>query len=401
MDVKKVPDRGESVSMMTPLLIDRNARHRGELTDLAIELATHSSALTHSLPDALLLGISDLVRAMNCYYTNLIEGHNTHPIDIERSLENDYSNDPKKRDLQLEAKAHVAVQQWIDQGGLQGRATTQKGICDIHRRFSTLLPDALLRVKSIDADDDGVIMTPGELRQQDICVGRHVAISPAVIPQFLQKFEETYTPLGKSEAIIASAAAHHRLLWIHPFLDGNGRVTRLMSHAMLLELLDTHGIWSIARGLARNENAYKTHLANCDLQRRNDLDGRGNLSEEALVAFTKFFLDTCLDQVKFMEDLIRPAKLRNRVLLWAEEEIRLGALPAKASHMLEAILYRGEVPRAEVSGILGVSDRQSRRIISALVDSNVIVSDAIRSPFRLAFPATLAFRWLPGLFPER
>lgn len=44
---------------------------------------------------------------MNCYYSNLIEGHDTHPTDIERALKNDYSNDPRKRDLQLVAKAHI------------------------------------------------------------------------------------------------------------------------------------------------------------------------------------------------------------------------------------------------------------------------------------------------------
>ena len=63
----------------------------------------------------------------------------------------------------------------------------------------------------------------------------------------------------------AAAAAHHRLLWIHPFLDGNGRVARLMSHAMLLDTLESGGVWSIARGLARNVAAYKGHLAACDL----------------------------------------------------------------------------------------------------------------------------------------
>ncbi len=68
--------------------------------------------------------LAGLVRAMNCYYSNLIEGHDTHPIDIERALNDEYSADPKKRDLQLEAKAHIAVQQWIDEGGLDGRALT-------------------------------------------------------------------------------------------------------------------------------------------------------------------------------------------------------------------------------------------------------------------------------------
>ena len=101
----------------------------------------------------------------------------------------------------------------------------------------------------------------------------------------------------------------------------------------------------MARGLARSETAYKGHLAECDLPRRNDLDGRGNLSEEALASFTRFFLETCIDQVTFMEGLMQPDRLRTRILLWAEEEARMKALPPKAGAVLEAILYRGELPR--------------------------------------------------------
>src|SRR5690606_19507929 len=128
------------------------------------------------------------------------------------------------------------------------------------------------------------------------------------------------------------------------------------------EALDTGGVWSIARGLARNVRSYNNHLTQCDLPRRNDLDGRGNLSEEGLAAFTRFFLETCLDQVKFMEALLKPDRLRDRVLLWVEEEIRADALPQKAGRILEAILYRGELPRGNVPALLDASDRHSRRV---------------------------------------
>jgi hypothetical protein len=96
--------------------------------------------------------------------------------------------------------------------------------------------------------------------------------------------------------------------------------------------LDTGGMWSIARGLARNVVQYKEHLANCDLSRRNDLDGHGNLSEEALAEFTQFFLEICIDQINFMEKLMQPDLLRTRILLWAREEIELGELPPQASY---------------------------------------------------------------------
>ena len=146
---------------------------------------------------------------------------------------------------------------------------------------------------------------------------------------------------------------------------------------------------------------YKGHLAACDATRRNDLDGHGNLSEEVLAAFTDFFLRTCLDQVTFMEELMQPDRLRARILLWAEEEIRLNTLPPKSGNILEAVLYRGELPRGDAAGAVGAGERHARRIVSALMERGVLTADSGRAPLRLVFTATLAARWMPGLFPEK
>jgi Fic family protein len=394
------PDRGESITVMEPLLIGETSRHRGKLTDLALELAQKAAGFRRSLPDSLLASLADLVRAMNCYYSNLIEGHDTHPVDIERALKNDYSKDAHKRDLQLEAKAHIAVQEWIDRGGLKGRAVTSDGIRETHRRFCELLPEDLLWVEDPEKKES-VRVVAGELRKRDVVVGTHVAVSAGAVRRFLARFEEVYGALNKTDSILAAATGHHRLLWIHPFLDGNGRVARLMSHAMLLESLDTGAAWSVARGLARNVEAYKRHLVACDQPRRNDLDGRGQLSEEALAAFAEFFLGICIDQVNFMESLVQPDRLRTRIRIWAEEEIRLGKLPAKSENILEAVLYRGEVPRGEAAGVVNTGDRQARRIVSALLEHGVLASESSRAPLRLVFPAQLVSRWMPGLFPDK
>ena len=399
-DIEAAVDRNEAVSLMEPLLIGESSRHRAGLTDLALELAQRSAGFRRSLPESLLASLAGLVRSMNCYYSNLIEGHDTHPIDIERALHGEYSKDAKKRDLQLEAKAHIVVQHWIDDGGLKGRAVTADAICEIHRRFCETLPDDLLWVED-PRTKERIKVIPGELRHRDVAVGKHIPVSPGAVPRFLRRFEDVYSRLGKTETIVATAAAHHRLAWIHPFLDGNGRVARLMSHATLLEALDTGAVWSVARGLARNVDAYKAHVAACDQTRRNDLDGRGHLSEENLAEFTRFFLATCLDQVAFMEGLMQPDQLRTRILLWTEEEIRLDRLPPKSGTVLEAVLYRGELPRGDAAAIVGTGDRQARRVVSALIERGVLLSDSTRAPLRLAFPATLAARWMPGLFPER
>jgi len=399
-DMGAAADRGEPIGLMEPLLVTESSRHRAVLADLALELAAQSAAFRTSLPEGVMAALADLVRSMNCYYSNLIEGHNTHPVDIERALKDDYSADPHKRDLQQEARAHITVQKWIDEGALRGVPTAAASLIEIHRRFCENLPEDLLWVEDPDSGER-LRVVPGELRRRDVRVGRHVAVSPGALPRFLGRFENAYAQLGRVDAIVAAAAAHHRLLWIHPFLDGNGRVARLMAHAMLLDSLETGAVWSVARGLARRENDYKQHLAQCDLPRRNDLDGRGTLSEEALAEFARFFLEVCIDQVRFMRELVEPNKLRTRILVWAEEEIRQDKLPAKAGNVIEAVLYRGQLPRGDVAGILGLTDRHARRITAALLDAGVFVSDSPRAPLRLAFPAALASRWMPGLFPEK
>ena len=385
---------------MEPLLIRENSRHRAALNDLAVDLAARSSGFRQSLPKGVPKALVDLVRLMNCYYSNLIEGHNTHPIDIERALKDDYSTDARKKNLQMEAKAHIKVQKWIDDGGLSGRATTKDGIIEMHRRFCEDLPKDLLYVENPITGERLPVM-PGGLRTHDVKVGRHVPVAPGSLARFLDRFEKAYTGLGLSDAIIALAGAHHRFVWIHPFLDGNGRVARLMSHAMLLEILDTGGVWSVSRGLARDENSYKRHLMACDAPRRNDLDGRGHLSEEALAEFTRYFLETCIDQIKFMNSLVQPERLRNRILSWVESESQAGKLSTKSGTVLEAILYRRELPRGEVAGIIGTGERQASRVISALVEKEAVTSESARAPLRLAFSARLASQWMPGLFPER
>jgi Fic family protein len=204
----------------------------------------------------------------------------------------------------------------------------------------------------------------------------------------LQRFEEAFGRAGKLETVLSIAAAHYRLLAIHPFPDGNARVARLMSHAILLETLDTGALWAVSRGLAANVHEYRSLLAKCATE-----------SEGVLEHFTRFFLRVCLDEVNFMWNLVRPDRLRARILLWAAEEMKLGQLPGKSGSLLEALLYRGEISRGETDAIFGTGERQARRIVSALLEKGVLASERPMGPVRLAFPAALAEQWMPGLLP--
>ena len=384
---------------MEPMRISQENSARPELTELVLDLTKRSTSFRSSLPRGLAQPLADFVRSMNCYYSNLIEGHDTHPVDIERALNNDFSGEPKKRDLQLEAKAHIEVQRWIDEGGLQGKELTKEGILGIHRRFITLLPEDLRWVESPDTGER-ISVVPGAMRTRDARVGTHIAISPGALPRFIRRFEERFTGLTDFEALLAAGPAHHRLLFIHPFADGNGRVARLMSYATLYRTLDTGGLWSIARGLARRQKEYKQHLAACDEVRRGALDGRGHLGDAALSNFTRFFLEICIDQVKFMAELMQPGSLRDRIMKWAEEASAYGTLPARASRVLDAILFRGSLPKSEAAEVMGQSARSARAATSALSKEGIITSRGAHADWQLAFPAKLAPRIAPGLFPE-
>lgn len=396
--VAPVTDAGESVTAMEPLLISESSRHRAALSDKVLALTQRAAAFRSRLPEGLIEPLSSLVREMNCYYSNLIEGHNTHPIDIQRALFGETSTDPKKRDLQQEAVAHIAVQRWIDEGGLGEGSATVENILEIHRRFYEALPDSLKWVENPDTGERQPVI-PGKVRNAHVEVGRLIPVSPGAVLRHLERWEQVYGKLGSFETVLSTAAAHHRLLWVHPFLDGNGRVARLISYAMLRNALDTCGLWSVARGLARTASDYKKHLMACDGPRRNDLDGRGNLSEEALVEFTRYFLDICLDQIDFMEGLMRPKDLRARIMAWADDEIRLKRMHEKAKLILDHILFNGSLERRDLPGLVGTDERQARRMAQPLVEIGLIRAVSTRAPYTLAFPAELAPRLMPGLYP--
>lgn len=377
------------------MLPDSTAR----LNHLVLDLVADANRFASSLNPTLRRSVGDLVRSMNCYYSNLIEGHDTELLDIQRAMESNYSADRGKRNLQLEARAHIEVQRMIDHGQMPFPAASRDGLLWIHRLFYQHLPEDLLWVTN-RTGDDRTRMEPGELRTRHVKVGDHVAPGPELLEPMLARFTEAYSGsmVDRMSRLSGLGAAHHRMVWIHPFLDGNGRVSRLMSHAMLRELNVGSELWSVSRGLARNVAIYKSLLMGADMDRQGSRDGRGHLSERGLSAFCVFFLDTALDQVRFMQSLIDPANLLPRVQLWTEEEIRAQRLLPGSWPLLRETILMGEFPRGQAAQLTGYKDRQARMILSKLVTRKILISDTEKGPVRLGIPADVVGRWFPGLY---
>lgn len=381
---------------MEPMLPEEGNKR---LEDLATVLVGKSSSLASSLRPEVRASVGDLVRSMNCYYSNLIEGHNTHPRDIDRAMKADYSTDTKKRELQLEAVAHIEVQRMVDNEDAANMVSMDY-ICWLHREFCSRLPDELLWVRNPDSGKK-IEVVPGVLRDGDVQVGRHLAPRPDTLSLFLNRFSEAYAPekLSKLRQIIAAGAAHHRLLWIHPFYDGNGRVTRLFSHAYLRHIGIGNSLWSISRGLARRVEDYKSLLMQADEPRRGDLDGRGSLTATGLLNFCIFFLEICIDQVDYMASILEPNELLRRMQLYCEDEIHAGRLPKGSFDLLREALLAGSFERGKADAITGYKERQARSVLAELVAKGLLISDSPKSPVWLGFPIDVVERWFPKLYP--
>lgn len=389
---------GMTPSSMDPMLPEEAVR---DLEDVTAQLLSDSSALAGRVHPIVRESVGSLVRSMNCYYSNLIEGHDTHPRDIDRALANDFSSEPRQRELQQEAVAHIHVQQLIDDEKdpdvWPATATYARWL---HERFCERLPDEFLWVENPDTGER-LPVVPGQLRTRDVRVGRHEPPLHGDLPGFLARFDLAYTApsLSRFRKIQSVGAAHHRFLWIHPFLDGNGRVARLMSHALLKRLGIGTSLWSVARGLAREETRYKQLLMAADGPREGDRDGRGNLTQRGLVAFSKFFLERALDQIAFMGELLEPNVLLRRIEMHVEEEVRAKRLPRGSFVVLREATLNGEVERGRVPSLTGYEERAARIITSALVERGMLTSASSRAPLRLGFPTDVAERWFPRLYP--
>jgi Fic family protein len=375
------------------------------LADTLAEVTRASTELARRLHPTTASGLAELLRLTNSYYSNLIEGNVICPRDIERALAEQLDEDRRSRDLQREAAAHVRVQREIDERhvrGQLGEPASVEFLRWLHRSFYEGAPESMLRIERSGAAD--YFMVPGELRSephQDNVVGRHIPPSSAVVGALMLHFEKQFRTdaTGPARQLLQVAIAHHRFNYIHPFPDGNGRVSRLLSHAMVQRAgIGAHGLWSISRGLSRGlagRPPYKTMMDATDTPRAGDLDGRGNLSLAALVDFTQWFCDVMLDQLRFMTDLLEFEGLSARLAYYVEKEL---ALPRAATAIAQDVLLRGEVPRGEAARITGLRDRAAREVLSQLTTAGLLAYTTPKGPVTLRVSATAAESLFPRLF---
>jgi Fic family protein len=372
----------------------------GGLIDGTRVVVEKALRLQHSVAPATLGALRRLVRGMNSYYSNRIEGQGTHPLNIERALRADFSGAPSIAQRQRIALAHMEAEQELE-AALPGAEVESFAL-----RSSFVLRAHAALYGRLAVEDrmthDGRVIEPGALRAEDVSVGRHQPPTAASVPAFLARMDDVYPRVkGLDSLLFTIAAAHHRMAWVHPFGDGNGRACRLQTHCAMLPL--TAGLWSVNRGLARQRDTYYELLDNADAARQGDLDGRGNLSEKALREWCEYFVWLADDQVTFMTSLLHLTGLKDRIaslMLLRSESAQFKNYSREAALPLHHVLVAGATSRGEFLRMTGLPERTARRLLTQLLQDQLLVSDSAKGPVSFNFPLDALNILLPNLYPE-
>lgn len=366
-----------------------------ELRARSRSIVERSLRLAGSAHPSTIASLRELVRAMNSYYSNRIEGQSTHPRNIERALRQDFSAKPDIARVQRLALAHIEAERALERRVEDGaNPLTRALLQEAHAALYGRLPE------EDRLSPDGRSIDPGGLRAEQVSVGRHEPPPPAALAVFLDRFDQVYgRGVSLEDLLYTAAAAHQRMAWIHPFVNGNGRACRLQTHCALLPL--NRGLWSASRGLARQRESYYAYLDAADAPRQGDLDGRGNLSEKALREWCAWFIDLCDDQVGFMTRMLdldsMKARIRALITFRAAED---KAIRPEAVVPLYHLFLAGPTPRGEFQQMTGLGERTARSLLSRLIETGLVASDGHTAPVRFAFPLDALQFLLPGLYPE-
>lgn len=388
-------------AQMEPLL---PGEHRlGPLLERSHDLIRASERLAGRYQPQVLPGLRRLLRAMNSYYSNRIEGQHTLPLDIERALHDDYAQDEDNARRQRLALAHMATEDQLERRCLQwsqAQVWAPQMLADIHQDLFARLPPSDLQAGALGE----AAIEPGQWRAREVSVGRHAAPAARHLSLFLQRWSAFYGGVRRGELqLVAMAAAHQRMAWIHPFLDGNGRVARLHSHLVLTHMGLSNGLWSPLRGFARSQERYYALLSAADEPRRGDLDGRGNLTEQGLIEWIAYVLDLCLDQVHFMQGLLSLEGMKERMaacLAYEQQVVRQGVRTESLRALHYLFAAQAEMERADFKAMLGLGERLATSQVTALLRRGLLETDSPHGRLRLGVPMHALRFYFPRLWPE-
>ncbi|KAB0568437.1 Fic family protein [Pseudomonas palleroniana] len=363
-------------------------------------LSFRAGKLTGLLPENTAMRIGGLMRITNSYYSNLIEGQYTEPVTLSARV-------PRRdsKELRELAESHIGVQELLERVVRRPKAVdapwsvffAPEFMSVIHRRLFVGAGDKDLRLS------DGRLLAPGQLRdtaKRNVLVGDHAAPAWESVTPMLKRLQHVYGGQPDlTSRILSSLSYHHRLAFVHPFEDGNGRVVRMITHLQLMRLGLASPLWSLSRGLARKQEEYYGRLRAADQPRRGDLDGRGQLTQGGLFEFVEFMLQVCIDQMEYVEKAMDLVTLRQRLerVIGLEGVFVESGVKQEMAKAIHILLTQGEIARADFKIFSGLHDRVASDQLKKLIDMGVVEAPSAKS--RSIYPG-LPVWFAQMIFPD-
>ena len=349
-----------------------------------------------------------LLRVMYAHDSLALEGLQVSPLEVEQALRSgDAPGDrldeagARRQRRQRRVVAHMDTQAALEArwgGWSSQRIWSAQMVRDIHQDLFARLPEADLVLPT------GHAMVPGALRRRAAGVALHAAPAPAAVGALLARWGAVYGGVRRGELqLVAVAASHHRLAWIHPFPDGNGRVARLHTHLALGVLGLTQGLWSPLRGFARGDQAYRAQLAAADAPLADAADGSGERSGQALAAWVAYVLALCRDQVALMSGLLDLSGMKDRIaacLAYEENVVRQGVRSESLRALHYLLLTQSALERSDFKALLGLGERLATAQVTALLKRGLLVTDSPHGKLRFGVPQHALRFYFPALWPQ-
>lgn len=396
--------------LISPIMpYDLKGQIKPELLELAEKVCIESAKIASGYNQHVVNAFRDVLRITNSYYSNRIEAESTHPIDIEKAMLKQFSEDSKQKALQELSVAHIKTQKFVENYSLEHSVIDREFIKEIHRVFYSA--EGMEKFTKLQQEDELIEMIPGEFRARDVQVGNHIAPPSNLIATVFNYYEKEYSSVFNSSTkaikLLAALSSHHRLVYLHPFLDGNGRVSRLHLDAMFWSMqLEGYGLWNISRGLARDVKEYQHYLSYADMKQQGATDGRGELSLRGLEGYLKYMLETALDQIEFMGNGLRLDQLNEKIrkfVRFSQEGMfyKQEPLPKYSELLFSHLLLNGELERKYVPSAIGKSVSTATKLVSTLTKMGYIESEHSKAPLRLKVNSFFASQIIPELIPEK
>lgn len=281
-----------------------------------------------------------------------IEGNHT---TVYEALDNISTQSPRSLEDHLKEIINIAAAaRFIDESN-PTQPLTHHFVRELHART----------VEGLKREGDA---TPGQYRTRDVAIygSAHTPPSwPNVHAEMTTLLEFANADYPMNQQILHIALAHHRFVWIHPFGNGNGRVSRLFTYAMLRRTIFS----SRGRSALNPTSVFGNNRA----EYISALERADALTTEGDIQWATFFAQGIRDDLGRLINLQEKEYVLSELVFptlskLVEEDI----ISEETRQILRLVAEKGVVKAGDLSEVLPGSATQRSRAIKGLVDRNLL-----------------------------